>query len=160
MASNDTKRAGKAAAGEGFSAAEKAAMKERAKELKTAARADKDRAVGEAEVLAKIAEMAEPDRSLARRIHELVLAAAPELWPKTWYSMPAYARAGKVVCFFQSGAKFGTRYSSLGFSDQAALDDGDLWPTAYAIKALGPAEIARITALVRKASGLPPSAGG
>lgn len=153
MTTSDKKRAGKAAAGEGFSAAEKAAMKERARELKTAARADKDRAVGEAEVLAKIAEMAEPDRSLARRIHELVLSAAPELWPKTWYSMPAYARAGKVVCFFQSGAKFATRYSALGFSDQAALDDGDLWPTAYAIKALGPAEIARITALVRKAVG-------
>lgn len=130
----------------GFTAEERAAMKDRAREAKGGGD-------GSAEVLAKIAEMREPDRSMAEHIHALILAAAPELKPRTWYGMPAYAKGEKVVCFFQSGQKFKTRYATLGFSDKAALDDGEMWPTAFALKALTPAVQARITALVKQAVG-------
>lgn len=140
-------------AASGFTAEERAAMKERAKELKAEARLAKDKAAGEADVLAKIGEMAEPDRKLAQRLHELVTANAPTLSPKTWYGMPAYARDGKVVCFFQDAGKFGSRYATLGFSDQARLDDGHLWPTGFALTALGKAEEARIVALLKAAVG-------
>jgi uncharacterized protein YdhG (YjbR/CyaY superfamily) len=134
-----------------FSAEEKAAMKERARELKAEERMNKDRAAGEAALLAKIAEMSEPDRSMATRLHEIISLNAPVLSPKTWYGMPAYARDGKVVCFFQSAQKFEARYASLGFNDTANLDDGAMWPTAYALKELTPAEEAKIAALVKKA---------
>ncbi len=131
---------------------EKAAMRARAKELKAEERASKDRAAGENAVLAAIAEMTEPDRSMASRIHELVKASAPELAPKTWYGMPAYANAdGKVVCFFQAGQKFSSRYATLGFQDTANMDDGWMWPVAYALKQLTPAEETRIIALVKQA---------
>jgi uncharacterized protein YdhG (YjbR/CyaY superfamily) len=139
------------AATAGFTAEEKAAMKERARELKAEERMNKDRAAGESALLEKIAEMPEPDRSLAARIHEIVMASAPQLMPKTWYGMPAYARDGKVVCFFQSGAKFDSRYATFGFQDTANLDDGAMWPTAFALKELTPADEARIAALVQKA---------
>jgi uncharacterized protein YdhG (YjbR/CyaY superfamily) len=136
---------------EGFTADEKAAMKERARELKAEARADKDRAAGEADLLAKIAEMPEAERRMATRIHEIIKASAPDLAPKTWYGMPAYARDGKVVCFFQSAEKFKARYATLGFNDTANIDEGNMWPTAFALKQLTAAEEARITALVKKA---------
>ncbi|MFF7844876.1 iron chaperone [Streptomyces ossamyceticus] len=140
----------------GFTAEERAAMKEHAQEQKKAAarrgstRAEKA-AAAERDVLAKIAEMPEADRVLAERIHRIIKAAAPELAPKLWYGMPAYARDGKVVCHFQSAEKFKTRYATLGFSDQAALDDGTMWPTAYAVKELTAADEQFITALVTKA---------
>ena len=137
----------------GFSDEERAAMKERARELKAegrrGSRPGKDD--GESDVLAKIAEMEDGDRAMATRIHALIKAAAPDLAPKTWYGMPAYARDGKVVCFFQSGKKFGARYATLGFNDSAALDDGAMWPVGFALKQLTATEEARITALVRKA---------
>ena len=133
----------------GFTAEERAAMKERVRELKAAANA----ADGEADVLAKIAQMPEPDRAMARRLHALIRAAAPGLAPRTWYGMPAYAKDGNVLCFFQPGSKFKTRYSTLGFSDKAKLDDGAMWPSTYALAKLTAAEEARITALVRKAVG-------
>ncbi len=136
---------------ETFTADERAAMKERAKELKAEARADKDRAAGESDVLAKIAEMPEPERVIATRLHALIKASAPVLSPKTWYGMPAYARDGKVVCFFQSAQKFNTRYATLGFSDEANLDEGAMWPSAFALKELNPADEARIGALAKKA---------
>lgn len=134
-----------------FTAEEKAAMKERAQELKAEARASKDKAAGEADVLAKIAEMPEPERAMAKRLHEIIKTNAPVLTPKTWYGMPAYAKDGKIVCFFQSSQKFGSRYATLGFNDQANLDDGNLWPTAFALKKLSAAEEAKIGALVKKA---------
>jgi hypothetical protein len=137
----------------GFSDEERAAMKERARELKAEGRANRGRAEGENDVLAKIAEMDGGDRAMATRIHALIKAAAPDLAPKTWYGMPAYARDGKVICFFQSGKKFGARYATLGFSDTALLDDGAMWPVGFALKQLTAAEEARITALVRKAVG-------
>jgi uncharacterized protein YdhG (YjbR/CyaY superfamily) len=137
---------------DGFTDEEKAAMKERAAELKAEARrGKKGKADGESDVLAKIAEMTEPDRTMARQIHELIKTNAPDLSPKTWYGMPAYARDGKVVCFFQSAQKFNARYATLGFNDAAHLDEGDMWPTAFALKALGAAEEKKIIALVRKA---------
>ena len=136
---------------EGFTDEERAAMKARAQELKAEARADKNRADGEKDVLAQIAAMPEPDRAIAGRLHEIIKASAPALSPKTWYGMPAYARDGKVVCFFQSAQKFKTRYASLGFSDAANLDEGALWPIAFALKELTVAEEARIVALVKKA---------
>ena len=137
---------------EGFTAEERAAMKERAKELKAEERANKNRAAGESAVLAKIAEMQEPDRAIAERLHEIVKASAPSLSPKTWYGMPAYAdKDGKVVCHFQSAEKFNTRYATLGFSDKANLDEGFMWPTSFALKELGAAEEARIGALVKRA---------
>jgi uncharacterized protein YdhG (YjbR/CyaY superfamily) len=135
----------------GFTADERAAMKERARELKAEARANKSRAEGEREVLAKIAEMPAPDRALAKRLHAIVTTSAPDLSPKTWYGMPAYARDGKVVCFFQSAEKFQTRYATLGFSAEANLDDGAMWPTSFALKKLTAVDEARITALVKRA---------
>ena len=138
----------------GFTAEERAAMRERAKEQKAEERAGKNRAAGESAVLAKIAEMAEPDRTMAGRLHEIVKASAPALSPKTWYGMPAYAdKDGKVVCFFQSAQKFGARYATLGFSDKANLDEGAMWPTSFALKELGAAEEARIGELVGRAAG-------
>ena len=134
---------------EGFTPEERAAMKERAEEMKAAARRGK--ADGESDVLAKIAEMPEPDRAMAERLHAIVKASAPALSPKTWYGMPAYAKDGKVVCFFQSAQKFKTRYATFGFSDKANLDEGAMWPTAFALKELTAAEEARIGALVKKA---------
>ena len=137
---------------EGFTAEERGAMRERAKEQKAEARANKKKAEGESDVLAKIAEMQEPDRSMAERLHEIVKASAPALWPKTWYGMPAYAnRDGKVVCFFQSAEKFDARYATLGFSDEANLDEGAMWPTSYALKELNATEEAKISALVKRA---------
>jgi uncharacterized protein YdhG (YjbR/CyaY superfamily) len=156
----DTQKAAKGTTGtskksKGFTDEELAAMKERAQELKADARrgqrAKKDKADGEGDVLAKIAAMREPDRAMAKRLHEIVKASAPALSPKTWYGMPAYAKDGKVVCFFQSAQKFNTRYATFGFSDKANLDEGALWPVAYALKELTAAEEARIVALVKKA---------
>ena len=129
----------------GFTDEERVAMKERARELKA------DKADGESAVLAKIAAMREPDRALGKRLHAIIRASAPALTPKLWYGMPAYAKDDKVVCFFQSAQKFNTRYATLGFSDRANLDEGALWPTAFALKQLTAAEEARIGALVKKA---------
>ena len=130
----------------GFTASERAAMRERAAELKAEARKED----GEAACLAKIAEMREPDRAMAERVHAIVKAST-DLEPKTWYGMPAYARNGKVVCFFQSGQKFKSRYATLGFSDQAKLDDGELWPVVFALAELTPDAEARIAELVKNA---------
>jgi hypothetical protein len=135
----------------GFTDEERAAMKERARELKAARRANKDKADGETDVLARIAEMQEPDRDMAERLHAIIKASAPDLTPKTWYGMPAYARDGKIVCFFQSAQKFNTRYATIGFNDGANLDEGGLWPVAFALKELTAVEEARIGALVKKA---------
>lgn len=137
--------------GEGFSPEEKATMKERARELKEAARTNKNKADGENDVLVKIEEMIEPDRSMARRLHEIIKANAPSLSPKTWYGMPAYTRNDKVVCFFQSALKFKTRYSTLGFSDAATLDEGVMWPASFALKELNVDVEARIIDLLKKA---------
>jgi uncharacterized protein YdhG (YjbR/CyaY superfamily) len=137
-----------------FTADERAAMQERARELKAEARADKDTAEGERDVLAKIAEMPEADRVLAERIHAIVKASAPSLSPKTWYGMPAYAnKAGKLVCFFKSADKFKTRYATFGFEESANLDEGSMWPTSWALTALTATDEARIGALVKKAVG-------
>jgi uncharacterized protein YdhG (YjbR/CyaY superfamily) len=137
---------------EGFTDEERAAMKERARELKAEARANKKKADGESDVMDKIAEMPEPDQTMARRLHEIITASAPDLWPKTWYGMPAYANQdGKVVCFFQGAQKFSTRYATLGFNDTANLDEGAMWPTAFALKELTPDVEAQIAALVKKA---------
>jgi uncharacterized protein YdhG (YjbR/CyaY superfamily) len=139
---------------EGFTAEERAAMKERAKELKAEERANKNRAAGESAVLAKIAEMQGPDRAMAERLHAIIKASAPALSPKTWYGMPAYAnKDGKVVCFFQSAEKFNARYATFGFSDKANLDEGAMWPTSFALKELTAAAEARIGALVKRAAG-------
>ncbi len=135
----------------GFTDEERAAVKERARELKAEGRRGKSKADGESDLLAKIAEMPEPDRGMAERLHALITASAPGLSPKTWYGMPAYAKDGKVVCFFQSAAKFKSRYATLGFNDTASLDDGAMWPTSFALKELTAAEEARIGALVKKA---------
>ena len=137
---------------EGFTAEEKAAMKARAQELKAEERASKDRAAGESAVLAAIAAMQEPDRAMATRLHAIVTASAPDLWPKTWYGMPAYARDGKVVCFFQSAQKFNARYATFGFNDTANLDEGAMWPTSFALKELTASEEKKIAALVKKAA--------
>jgi len=157
---NDTRSKSTTAIGKtskGFTDEERAAMKERAQELKAEARrgprAKKGKADGESDVLAKIAEMPEPDRAMAKRLHAIVKASAPALSPKTWYGMPAYAKDGKVVCFFQSAQKFKTRYATFGFSDAANLDEGTLWPVAFALKELTAAEEAKIAALVKKAVG-------
>lgn len=133
----------------GFTDEERDAMKERAKEAKASTRTGK--ADGESEVLAKIAEMTESDRVLAERLHAIIKASAPDLSPKLWYGMPAYAKDGKVVCFFQSVQKFNTRYATLGFSDMANLDDGTLWPVTFALKQLTPTDEARVSALVKQA---------
>ena len=135
----------------GFTDEERAAMKERAQELKAEARANKNKADGESAVLAAIAAMSEPDRSMAKRLHAIVKASAPALSPKTWYGMPAYAKDSKVICFFQSAQKFKTRYATFGFSDEANLDEGAMWPTSFALKELTAAEEARIVELVKKA---------
>jgi hypothetical protein len=135
----------------GFTDEELVAMKERAQELKAEARANKNKADGESDVLAKIAEMTEPDRSMARRLHAIIKASAPALSAKTWYGMPAYAKDGKVVCFFQGAQKFNTRYPTFAFSDRANLDEGAMWSTAFALKQLTATEEARISALVKKA---------
>ncbi|MEV5553809.1 DUF1801 domain-containing protein [Nonomuraea wenchangensis] len=141
----------KATAFEGFSEEERAAMKDHAQELKKAARRGSKQVDLEPDVLAKIAEMEGPDRELAERIHAIVKANAPELTPKLWYGMPAYAKDGKVLCFFQPAMKFKARYATLGFNDVANLDDGTMWPVAYALTDLGPEEEARIAALMKKA---------
>jgi uncharacterized protein YdhG (YjbR/CyaY superfamily) len=140
----DTKR-GKAS--KGFTAEERAAMRERAREVKAA----RGKADGERDVLAKIAEMPEPDRAMAERLHALIKASAPALSPRTWYGMPAYAKDGKVLCFFQSAQKFKSRYATLGFSDEANLDEGAMWPTSFALKKLTKADEKRIGALVKQA---------
>jgi uncharacterized protein YdhG (YjbR/CyaY superfamily) len=137
----------------GFTDEERAAMQERAQELKAEARRGPraGKADGEGDVLAKIAEMPEPDRAMAKRLHAIIKTSAPALSPKTWYGMPAYAKDGKVVCFFQSAQKFKSRYATFGFSDEANLDEGAMWPTSFALKELTAAEEARIGALVKKA---------
>ncbi len=131
----------------GFTAEERAAMKERARELK----AEKSKADGESDVLAKIAEMPKADRAMAERIHKIVKASAPDLTPRTWYGMPAYAKDGKVVCFFKSASKFKSRYATFGFNDPANLDDGAMWATSFALKKLTAADERKIGALVKKA---------
>lgn len=135
----------------GFSAAERAAMKERADELKAAGRGGKKKADDANALLAKIAEMPQPDRMLAERIHAIIASTAPELLPKTWYGMPAYAKDGKIVCFFQAAHKFESRYATLGFNDPANLDDGTMWPTAFALTGLTDADVKRIESLVARA---------
>jgi uncharacterized protein YdhG (YjbR/CyaY superfamily) len=135
----------------GFTDEERAAMKARAQELKAEARASKNRAEGERAVLEAIAAMKEPDRAMAKRIHAIVETGAPDLWPKTWYGMPAYAKEGKIVCFFRSAEKFNSRYATFGFEEAANLDEGGLWPVAFALTKLTATEEARISALVKKA---------
>jgi uncharacterized protein YdhG (YjbR/CyaY superfamily) len=136
----------------GFSAEEKAAMRERAREVKAEARASKDKAAGEKDVLAKIAEMTGSDRALAERLHEIIKASAPALSPKTWYGMPAYAnKDGKAVCFFRDAGKFKERYATLGFNPEANLDEGHMWPVVFALTELTPAEEEKVVALVKKA---------
>jgi uncharacterized protein YdhG (YjbR/CyaY superfamily) len=154
----DTQKAARSTAAidrtfEGFTDEERVAMKERVQEQKAAARRGPrvDKADGERDVLAKIAEMPEPDRTMAERLHAIVKASAPALAPRTWYGMPAYARDGKVVCFFQSAQKFKSRYATFGFSDEAKLDEGAMWPTAFALTELTAADEARIGALVKNA---------
>jgi uncharacterized protein YdhG (YjbR/CyaY superfamily) len=152
----DTRKSAERTAGkkpEGFTDEERGAIKERAKELKASARrgSGADKADGESEVLAKIAEMTEPDRAMAERIHAVVKASAPDLSPRTWYGMPAYAKDGNVVCFFQPAQKFKSRYATLGFNDRANLDDGTMWPTSFALTKLTKADEKRIAALVKKA---------
>lgn len=137
--------------GAGFTAEERAAMKERARELKAEARASKNKAEGENDLLAKIAEMDEPERSMAARLHAIIQEVAPQLAPRTWYGMPAYAKDGQVVCFFQSAGKFKSRYATLGFSDTARLDEGAFWPTSFALVELTGEVEDKIRALVKKA---------
>jgi len=146
-----TRTTGRDTPSEGWTDEERAAMKEHGRELKAAARSSKDRADGESDVLGKIAEMPEPDRAMAERLHAIIKAGAPSLSPRTWYGMPAYAKDGKVVCFFQSAQKFKTRYGTFGFSDAANLDEGAMWPTAFALKELTAADEARIGELVKRA---------
>ena len=147
-----TSKSAKSTGGKGFTKEERAAMKERVKELKAeAGRGRGGKADGESDLLAKIAEMPGPDRAMAERLHAIVKASAPDLSPKTWYGMPAYAKDGKVVCFFQSAQKFNARYATFGFNDTAKLDEGAMWPTSFALKELTGAEEARIAALVRRA---------
>lgn len=149
MSQAEKKSAKSSKKSDGFTAEEKAAMKERAKELKaSASRAEEEKAA-----LDKIAEMPEHDRKLAEKIHAIVKASAPSLSAKTWYGMPAYAKDGKIVCFFQAAAKFDARYATLGFNDSAMLDDGEFWPTAFALKDITPAIEAKIAELVKRAAG-------
>jgi uncharacterized protein YdhG (YjbR/CyaY superfamily) len=135
----------------GFTADERAAMKARAQELKAEARASKNRADGERDLLAAIAAMKEPDRAMAKRLHAIIEASAPDLWPKTWYGMPAYAKDGKIVCFFKSAGKFNSRYATFGFEEAASLDEGAMWPTSFALTKLTAADEKKIAALVKKA---------
>jgi uncharacterized protein YdhG (YjbR/CyaY superfamily) len=151
MAQQSAKRTTDSETSAGFTAEERAAMKERARELKAEARANKDKAAGEHDLLAKIAEMSDPDRSMAERLHAIIKASAPELSPKTWYGMPAYARDGKVVCYFTPAQKFNSRYATFGFNDTANLDDGTMWPTSFALTELTAVDEARIAALVKQA---------
>ena len=139
----------------GFMDEERAAMRERAQELKAAARRGprSGNAEGESDVLAKIAEMPQPDRATAKRLHAIIKASAPALSPKTWYGMPAYAKDGNIICFYQGAQKFKTRYATLGFTDKANLDEGDMWPTSFALRKVSPSEEARIGALVKRAVG-------
>ena len=153
---SDTKKPAKRTSGretpaEGWTDEERAAMKEHAKELKAAAKRGADKEAGEADVLAKIAEMPKSDRTMAERIHEIVKATAPDLMPRTWYGMPAYTRDGKVVCFFQAADKFKARYATFGFNDIANLDDGAMWPTSWALTKLTDADEKKIGGLVKKA---------
>ncbi len=152
MASEKTSKR-RSAESKGFTAEERAAMRARAKELKAEERASKNRAEGEHDLLAAIDAMKKPDRALATRIHAIVTENAPALWPKTWYGMPAYARDGKVVCFFKSAGKFNSRYATFGFEEAANLDDGAMWPTSFALTKLSAKDEARIAALVKKAVG-------
>ncbi len=138
-------------ASKGFTADERAAMKARAQELKAEARANKNKADGERDLLAAIAGMKAKDRAMAKRLQAVVTAAAPDLWPKTWYGMPEYAKDGKVLCFFQAAGKFDSRYATFGFNDVANLDKGAMWPTSFALKELTAAEESKISALVKKA---------
>jgi hypothetical protein len=152
----DTQKSAKSTAANGkksevFSAEERAAMKDRIKEEKAEARSKQDRAAGESDLLAKIAEMQGSERTMAKRLHEIITATAPDLWPKTWYGQPAYAKDGKIICFFQPKQKFNTRYATLGFSDSANIDEGAMWPTAFALTKLTATEEAKIIALVKKA---------
>ena len=142
---------GKDKASEGFTDEERAAMRERARELKAAGRRGPNKPDGERDVLGKIAEMSEGDRAMAERVHAIIKASAPALSPRTWYGMPAYAKDGNVVCFFQSAQKFKARYATLGFSDKANLDEGSMWPTSFALKELTASAEERIAALVKKA---------
>ena len=135
----------------GFTKEEQAAMKARAKEMKAEARANQKREEGEKDLLEKIAEMPEPERIMATRLHEIITTTAPDLWPRTWYGMPAYTKDGKVICFFQGASKFNTRYATLGFQHDAHLDDGAMWPTAFALIELTAVEEAKIIELVKKA---------
>ena len=147
-----TKNATQKSTKKGFTDAERAAMKARARELKAEARRDADRAEGERAALEAIAAMSGSDRTIAKRVHAIVKASAPDLSPKTWYGMPAYAKDGKVVCFFKNAKKFDSRYATFGFEDAANLDDGAMWPTSFALKELTPAVEAKIGALVKKAA--------
>jgi len=147
----ETKKKGTRKSDKGFTAEERAAMKARARELKAEERASKNRAEGERDVLAAIAEMKESDRAMAKRLHAMIATTAPALWPKTWYGMPAYAKDGKVVCFFKSAGKFNSRYATFGFEEAANLDEGAMWPTSYALKKLTAADEKRIAAFVKKA---------
>ena len=151
MSTQKPAKSTKAKSSSGFTAEERAAMKARAQELKAEARASKNRADGERELLAAIAAMKGKDRTMAKRIHAVVTAAAPDLWPKTWYGMPAYAKDGKVVCFFKGAGKFDSRYATFGFNDVANLDNGAMWPTSFALTELTAAEEKKIAALVKKA---------
>jgi uncharacterized protein YdhG (YjbR/CyaY superfamily) len=152
----DTQKSAKSAiasdkASEGFAEEERAAMRARAQELKAEARTSKNRAEGERAVLAAIAEMAQPDRGMAERLHAIITASAPALAPRTWYGMPAYAKDGKVICFFQAASKFKVRYATFGFQPDANLDDGSMWPTSFALNELGATEEATIIELVKRA---------
>jgi uncharacterized protein YdhG (YjbR/CyaY superfamily) len=150
----ETQKSVKSAATKGFTDEEKEAMKARAQELKAEARASKNRDEGEKAVIAAIAQMKEHDRSMAKRLHEIITAAAPELMPKTWYGMPAYAdKDGKVICFFQAASKFNVRYATFGFQPDANLDEGNMWPSSFALVKLTAAEEAKVIALVKKAVG-------
>lgn len=147
-----TKRAGRDTPAAGWTDEERAAMKEHARELKAAAKRGANKADGEADLRAKVAEMPEPDRTMAERIHAVVMASAPDLEPRTWYGMPAWARDGKVLCFFTPAAKFKERYASFGFNATANLDDGSMWPTAWALTKLTAADEKRIGDLVKRAA--------
>jgi uncharacterized protein YdhG (YjbR/CyaY superfamily) len=147
----EKKTAKKSTAHKGFTADERSAMKARAQELKAEARENKNRADGERDVLAAIAAMKGKDRALAKRLHEIVTEAAPDLWPKTWYGMPAYAKDGKVVCFFKSAAKFKSRYATFGFEEAAKIDAGTMWPTSFGLTKLSTDDEKKIGALVKKA---------
>jgi uncharacterized protein YdhG (YjbR/CyaY superfamily) len=150
-AKKTAKTATSTGANKGFTADERAAMKARARELKAEARADKDRADGERDLLDAIAAMKGKDRAMAKRLHEIITESAPDLWPKTWYGMPAYAKDGKVVCFFKSAAKFKSRYATFGFEEAASIDTDTMWPTSFALTELTAADEKKIAALVKKA---------